>query len=93
MASEKGGISVPGVYTPQPDSKATPWVSTIAPDIQFPLALFWGKSLSMTGGSADTLKLAPMLSELMTSGVARPGFVVSKEYVGLGHAPEAFRRF
>lgn len=93
MASDKGGIGVPGVYIAQPDSKGTPRGSTIAPDIKFPLSLFWGKSLSMRGGSADILKVAPMLFELVTNGVARPGFVVSKEYVGLEHAPEAFRRF
>ncbi|KAG6358479.1 hypothetical protein INS49_014363 [Diaporthe citri] len=92
-ASEKGGIGVPGVNIAQPDSKGTPRESTIAPDIKFPLSLFWGKSLSMRGGSADILTVASMLFELVTSGVARPGFVVSKEYIGLERAPEAFRRF
>lgn len=47
----------------------------------------------MRGGGADTLSLAPVLFELVTSGVARLGFIVIKEYVGLDHVSEALRRF
>ncbi|KAL1849869.1 hypothetical protein Daus18300_013126 [Diaporthe australafricana] len=47
----------------------------------------------MKGGVVDILKIVPMLFELVKDGIARPGFIVSKEYVGLGQAPEAHRRF
>lgn len=72
------------MYVAQPDSDGTPRGSNIALNI---------KSLTMRGGSAVILTLARVLFELVTSGVARPGFIVSKDYVGLEHAPEAFRGF
>lgn len=93
MASDNGGIGVAGIYFAQPKSKGTPRADIISPDLTFPMTAFWQKSLSMKGGIVDVLKYAPMLFELVTTGVARPGFIVSKEYVGLDQAAEAYRRF
>lgn len=93
MASDNGGIGVAGVYLAQPNSKGTPRAETIVPDLTFPMALFWGKSLTMKGGVVDILKTVPILFELVKNGIARPGFIVSKEYVGLDQAPEEYRRF
>lgn len=93
MASDGGGIGVAGVYLAQPKSKGAPRAETISPDLTFPMTKFWQKSLSMKGGIVDIPGIAPTLFELIKTGVARPGFIVSKEYVGLGHAAEAYRRF
>lgn len=93
MASDNGGIGVAGVYLAQPKSKGTPRADTMSPNLTFPMSAFWQKSLTMKGGIVDVLSIAPMLFELVKSGVARPGFIVSKEYVGLDQAPEAYRRF
>lgn len=93
MASDEGGIGVAGVYLAQPSSKGAPRADTISPDVTFPMTAFWRKSLTMKGGIVDVLSIAPILFELVKTGVARPGFIVSKEYVGLDQAAEAYRRF
>lgn len=93
MASDEGGIGVAGVYLAHPSSKGAPRADTISPDVTFPMTAFWRKSLTMKGGIVDVLSIAPILFELVKTGVARPGFIVSKEYVGLDQAAEAYRRF
>ena len=93
MASDNGGIGVAGVYLAQPKSQGTPRAEIISPDLKFPMSAFWQKSLSMKGGIVDVLGIAPILFELVKSGVARPGFIVSKEYIGLDQVLEAYRRF
>lgn len=47
----------------------------------------------MKGGIVDVLGVAPVLFDPVKSGVARSGFIGSKEYLGLDQAPEAYRRF
>lgn len=41
----------------------------------------------------DIRSIAPILIELVKTGVARPDFIVRKEYAGLYLASEAYRRF
>ncbi|KAI3400376.1 hypothetical protein diail_3393 [Diaporthe ilicicola] len=47
----------------------------------------------MKGGVVDVMKTARLLYDLVMDGVARPGLTMTKEYVGLDQAPEAYRRF
>ena len=91
-ASVDGGIGVIGVYAAQPDTKGTPLGSTISPDITFPMSAFWTKRLTMKGGGVDTKAVIPQLLELVKSGRARPGFIVSQE-IGIEDAPRSYRRF
>ncbi|KAI2619526.1 putative alcohol dehydrogenase [Hypomontagnella submonticulosa] len=92
MAAINGGIGLVGVYLHVDVSKGTPRADLIPPTITFPIAAFFSKNLSIKGGLADVLGLNPTLLQLVNSGRAKPGFVVTSE-VGIEDAPEAYRRF
>ena len=92
VASANGGIGVVGVYSAQPDSKGTPRGSTISPNITFPITEFWTKNLSLKGGTVDSKPVVPQLLQLVKSGRARPGFIVSLE-IPIEDAPIGYRRF
>ncbi|RYP12275.1 hypothetical protein DL767_011354 [Monosporascus sp. MG133] len=92
MASTGGGIGIVGVYLDLPASQGTPNADTIPANISFPISTFFLKNLSMRGGVADILGLTPTLLQLVNSGRAKPGFVVTSE-VGIEEAPRAYRRF
>ncbi|RYP20774.1 hypothetical protein DL765_002607 [Monosporascus sp. GIB2] len=92
MASAGGGIGIVGVYVNLPASQGTPNADTIPANISFPISTFFIKNLSMRGGAADILGLIPTLLQLVRSGRAKPGFVVTSE-VGIEQAPRAYRRF
>jgi threonine dehydrogenase-like Zn-dependent dehydrogenase len=92
VTGTNGGMGVAGVYFAEPDSKGTPRGSTKNPNISFPMTTWWEKGLSMRGGAVDDKTVAPILLELVLSGRARPGFIVSGEF-GIDEAPEAYRRF
>ncbi|EOO03269.1 putative alcohol dehydrogenase protein [Phaeoacremonium minimum UCRPA7] len=92
VTSTGGGIGVIGVYFAEPNTKGTPRGSIISPTITFPMTAWWEKNLSMRGGGVDAKAIAPILFELVKTGRARPGFIVSGEYE-LKDAPEAYRRF
>ncbi|KAI1771121.1 putative alcohol dehydrogenase [Hypoxylon cercidicola] len=92
MAAIGGGIGIVGVYIQVPVSKGTPRADLVAPAITFPIASFFSKNLSMKGGLVDVLGLNPTILQLVNSGRAKPGFVVTSE-VGIEEAPHAYRRF
>lgn len=92
MAAIGGGIGIVGVYMTVPVSKGAPRADLISPTITFPIATFFSKNLSIRGGIADVLGRDPTLLQLVSSGRAKPGFIVSSE-VDIEEAPEAYRRF
>ncbi|KAL9593163.1 MAG: hypothetical protein Q9219_007655 [cf. Caloplaca sp. 3 TL-2023] len=92
IASVDGGIGLIGVYLAQPNTKGTPRGSIISPDITFPISGFWTKGLTMKGGAVDPKVVTPQLIELVKSGRARPGFIVSQE-IPIEEAPAGYERF
>ncbi|RYO85043.1 hypothetical protein DL766_007925 [Monosporascus sp. MC13-8B] len=92
MSSAGGGIGVVGVYLKLPASQGTPNADAIPANISFPISTFFSKNLSMRSGVADIPGLIPTLLQLVRSGKAKPGFVVTSE-VGIEQAPRAYRRF
>ncbi|KAI0166722.1 putative alcohol dehydrogenase [Hypoxylon sp. FL1284] len=92
LAAIDGGIGIVGVYMQVPVSKGAPRADLIPPTITFPIATMFSKNLSIRCGLADPLRVDPTLLQLVNSGRAKPGFVVTDE-VGIEDAPEAYRRF
>lgn len=92
MTATGGGIGLVGVYIDLPISKGTPNADTIPANINFPISTFFLKNLTIRGGVVDILGLSPILLQLIKSGKAKPGFVVTSE-VGIEEAPQAYRRF
>ncbi len=92
LLSAFGGFGVVGVYEAEPSSKGAPLGDSISPTISFPITTFWAKELSMTAGVPIFEDIAPALIELVNSGRARPGFIVSA-VLDLDDAPEGYRRF
>ncbi|KDN71711.1 putative alcohol dehydrogenase GroES-like domain-containing protein [Colletotrichum sublineola] len=87
-----GGMGLLGVFKAQSSSAGAPFGSAIPPDVTFPIASFFGKSLSFQGGAVDPKKYASVLIDLITSGKARPSFVISTA-IGIEDAAEYYGRF
>jgi threonine dehydrogenase-like Zn-dependent dehydrogenase len=92
ITSGNGGFGVPGVYWAQASSAGAPLAGKVKPEITFPMAAFWEKGIRMQGGAADVKQVASMLVQLVKSGRAKPGFIVSAE-VGIEDAPRMYERF
>jgi threonine dehydrogenase-like Zn-dependent dehydrogenase len=87
-----GGIAVVGVYYAVSKAPGRPNADAISPTIDFPVSKFWIKSLSMKAVFCDPQALAPQLVELIKSGRAHPGWVVSN-VIGIEDVAEGYRRF
>jgi threonine dehydrogenase-like Zn-dependent dehydrogenase len=92
VTSFGGGIGVVGAYFAQEKSAGRPNADSIAPSLDFPISEFWGKSLSMKSGTVDTKPIAGRLVDLVKSGRAKLGFIVSS-VIGIEEAPEAYEKF
>lgn len=92
MTSAGGGIGVVGVYVDLPASEGTPNADTVPANISFPISSFFLKNLSIRSGVLDISGLSPILLQLVNSGKAKPGFVVTSK-VGIEEAPQAYHRF
>ncbi|KAI9885978.1 MAG: mitochondrial ribosomal large subunit component [Watsoniomyces obsoletus] len=92
VTAVKGGIGVAGVYVDQPKSAGRPNADPALGNPSFPFAEFWLKGLTMEGGPVNGARLFPILRELIISGRAKPGFIVSSE-ISIDDAPEGYRRF
>lgn len=92
VTSSGGGIGVIGAYMAQDKAPGRPEADKIAPTIDFPITEFWTKGLTMRGGIVDPKLLAPRLVELVKSGRAKPGFIVSS-VIGIEEAEEGYRKF
>lgn len=87
-----GGIGIIGVYVAQDKAPGRPEAGKIPPTLDFPMTEFFSKGLSMKTGIVNPMALAPQLVELVKSGRARPGAIVSS-IIGMEEVPEGYRRF
>lgn len=87
-----GGIGIVGVYLATEDNPAAPLGSTLSPNATVAMNDFFGKRLSIRGGSVDPKLVAPELVRLIQNGEARPSFITSA-LIQIEEAPEYYRRF
>ncbi|PVH76159.1 GroES-like protein [Cadophora sp. DSE1049] len=92
VTSQRGGIGSVGVYTNPGATAGTPLGNSTTSYVQFPIVEFFEKGLTYGAGPVDPKLLAPYLSQLIATGVANPGFVVSST-IGIEQAPEYYARF
>lgn len=92
ITASGGGFGIPGVYMAQASTQGAPLAGNVKPEIIFPISAFWIKGIRIQGGAVDTKAVAPMLVELVKSGRAKPGFIVSVK-VGIEDAPRMYERF
>lgn len=92
IAAFDGNIGVIGVYVSLPVSKGVPRADIVKTNIKFPITDLFFRNISIKGGSIQIRKVIPQLVELVSTGRARPGFVVSAEY-DLADAKKAYDRF
>jgi threonine dehydrogenase-like Zn-dependent dehydrogenase len=87
-----GGIGVIGVYMADGAAPGRPNADRISPTIDFPMSKFWLKSLTMKAVIAFPQASAQQLVELVKSGRAHPGTVVSS-VIGIQEIAEGYKRF
>ncbi|KAI8312988.1 S-(hydroxymethyl)glutathione dehydrogenase [Colletotrichum sp. SAR11_59] len=92
VTSFGGGIGVPGVYASLEKSAGAPKADEMRPELKFPFADAWFKSITIKLGIVELLETVPALVRLIENGRARPGFVVTSE-VDIDEAPKAYGRF
>ncbi|KAJ3521367.1 hypothetical protein NM208_g13320 [Fusarium decemcellulare] len=83
---------IDGVYLATENNPAAPLGSTISPNATVAMNDFFGKGLSIRGGSVDPKLVAPELVRLIQSGKAQPSFITSA-IIGVAGAPEYYERF
>jgi threonine dehydrogenase-like Zn-dependent dehydrogenase len=92
VTGSRGGLGGVGIFSSGQNGTATPLAGTLSGDINFPMADFFTKGLSMQSGPVPIQDYAPQLVDLIASGKANPGFIVSS-VVSIEDAPEAYARF
>ncbi|KAI7976264.1 hypothetical protein EIK77_010737 [Talaromyces pinophilus] len=93
ITSRGGGMGTVGVYVPEEsNSPGAPRGSTVHTHANISLAQFQASEYSWGAGFSDPIRLAPQLLHLVTSGRAKPGFVVG-DVVSIEDAPDAYARF
>lgn len=92
VTAQGGGIGEIGWFTVSENSSGTPRGSTMSPTIEFPISEFFDKGLSIRSGAVDVLPWASTLVDLIASGRARPGLIVSS-VIGIEDVPEYYERF
>ncbi|TIA32143.1 GroES-like protein [Aureobasidium pullulans] len=92
VTGSRGGLGGVGIFSSGQNGTATPLAGTLSGDIDFPMADFFTKGLSMQSGPVPIQDYAPQLVDLIASGKANPGFIVSS-VVSIEDAPEAYARF
>jgi threonine dehydrogenase-like Zn-dependent dehydrogenase len=93
VTAASGGIGLIGVYIPNTGKTlGAPKATTKDNNVEFPIAEFWLKGLSMQGGIAEVRRYHATLIDLIERGKATPSFVISSE-IGIEDAPDGYRRF
>ncbi|KAK2812616.1 hypothetical protein FQN50_001260 [Emmonsiellopsis sp. PD_5] len=88
-----GGIGVVGVYLPPfPKSEGVPNADVDGSVFPLPIGEAWFKGLRISSGIAEFRKLQIFMRELIISGKATPGMVITTE-INIDDAPEAYRKF
>ncbi|GAD92798.1 hypothetical protein SS1G_04306 [Paecilomyces variotii No. 5] len=92
VTAQRGGMGTIGIFAAPGYTEGTPLAGNISGLVPFPVADFFTKGLTWGAGPVDPKLVAPQLEELITSGSARPSFIISKE-IGIEKAPEYYTRF
>ncbi|KAJ4989204.1 alcohol dehydrogenase GroES-like domain-containing protein [Stagonosporopsis vannaccii] len=87
-----GGIGVIGVYVGQPSSSGAPLGDLISPNVTFPMTNFFVKGLTVRGGLVNPKDYSQRLVDMISSGVAKPGFIKTS-VIGIEQLPEYYARF
>ena len=88
-----GGIGTVGVYAPRAANSSTaPRASTVQDTVAFSMRNVLFGEFTWGAGPSDPIELAPQLIQLVSSGRASPGFIVS-DVINIEEAPEAYARF
>lgn len=91
VTSARGGIGSVGVYLAPGSTPGTP-LGNISDVVEFPIADFFSKRLNFGIGPVDVKMEAPYLTQLIETGVAKPGFIVTS-IIDIEDAPEYYQRF
>ncbi|KAH6625112.1 hypothetical protein C7974DRAFT_313942 [Boeremia exigua] len=91
VTSARGGIGSVGVYASPGSTPGTP-LGNISDTVEFPIVDFFGKRLTYGIGPVDPKMEAPYLTQLIETGVAHPGFIVTS-IIDIEDAPEYYQRF
>lgn len=92
VTTSGGGLGIVGVYLAQDSTPGRPNAGNVKPTIDFPISSFFLKSLTMKAAIVNPQALAPQLVELVKSGRAHPGSIVSS-VIGLDEIAEGYKRF
>jgi threonine dehydrogenase-like Zn-dependent dehydrogenase len=87
-----GGIGIVGVYDVRSNATGRPLAETLSQEIAFNVTAAFNKGIRLQTGSVDARQLAPQLLELIQTGKANPGYIVSAE-ISIEEAPDYYRRF
>lgn len=90
--SYKGGFGAIGGFFGQPDSEGVPNGSSMSPELMFPTALWFSKSITMRGGPVEIRLYQEKLNALIKHERVRLGFIISGVF-DIEEAPEAYKRF
>ncbi len=92
VTARGGGIALTGVYYTGPANAGEPNQNPRLGKATFDVAAVWLKNLTIASGPVSAGSQEPALTDLVSSGRARPSFVVDK-IVKIEDAPEAYRLF
>ncbi|KAH8885599.1 GroES-like protein [Thozetella sp. PMI_491] len=92
ITSFHGGLGIVGIYNAEGRTAGTPLGASIPASISFPMTPFWAKGITIGAGIVDALRYQQQLFELVSTGRAQPGFIVSN-MLNIEDAPEAYSRF
>jgi len=90
LVNVTGSLGIIGVYQPYDPGAASEEAQR--GEYVLPWALLWVKQLTIGTGSTQAKRYAFQLRDLIATGGARPGFIVSHN-VPLDEAPDAYRMF
>lgn len=92
VTARYGGMGGVGIYADVHNSTGVPRGSSVMNEISFPAGSFFSKSLQYRVGAVYPPDYATTLLPLISSGLAKPGFVISS-MIGIENAPQAYARF
>ncbi|CAG8976160.1 hypothetical protein HYALB_00010029 [Hymenoscyphus albidus] len=93
LTTRLGGMCGVGVWPSSAEKNAAaPLADTISAAMDFNYGEFWGKGLSLRAGGIDVVPYLGTLVEMVASGKAKPGFVVSS-VIGIEDALDGYAKF
>ncbi|KAG7048371.1 alcohol dehydrogenase [Colletotrichum scovillei] len=91
LVASGGGIGQIGIYLAQLNTGLAPNAERITPEVSFPLTQFFSKGIRYEGGIADPETVAGELVNLISRGIAKPGFVASAS-IDIEEVPTYYER-